>query len=134
MGFALLIVCGVANAATKTTHSGLGKEEVIDAYLNAVVHGKIAGIDNAINDDAQFNLTRGDNVNTMSKQQMLAALKSNENIEQDCKCTSSIVQDDDDTVIRKVEMKYSDFTRTDVITAQRSGNSWKITKVETSYN
>jgi hypothetical protein len=134
MGLALLIVCGVANASTKATHGNLTKEEVIDTYLNAVVHGKLTGIESAIDDDAQFNMTRGENVNTLSKKQMLAALKASENIEQDCKCTNKIVQDDDDTVIRKVEMKYGDFTRTDVITAQRSGNNWKITKVETSYN
>jgi hypothetical protein len=134
MGLALLIVCGVANASTKAAHSNLTKEEVIDIYLNAVVHGKLTGIEGAIDNDVQFNMTRGENVNTLNKKQLLAALKANENIEQDCKCTSSIVQDDDGTVVRKVEMKYNDFTRTDVITAQRSGNNWKITKVDTSYN
>ena len=134
MGLALLIVCGVANASTKANHGNLTKEEVIDTYLDAVVHGKLTGIENAIDDDAQFNMMRGENVNTLNKKQLLASLQGSENIEQDCKCTSKIVQDDDNTVIRKVEMKYADFTRTDVITAQRSGNNWKITKVETSYN
>ena len=33
----------------------------------------------------------------------------------------------------KVDMKYSDFTRTDVITAEHAGHGWKITKVETSF-
>ena len=133
MGVTLLFVCVVTKAATGT-HNYLTKDEVIDTYLNAVVHGKLSGIENAINDDAQFNIIRGENVKSLTKQQMLDAFKANENIEQDCKCTSTTVQEDDDICVRKVEMKYGDYTRTDVITALRTGSSWKITKVDTSYN
>jgi hypothetical protein len=134
MGLSLLIICGIVNAAPKTTHDNIGKAEVVSAYLNAVVHGKLNGIENAIDDDAQFNIVRGNNVNSMNKDQLLASLKSNENIEQECKCTDTAVQEDDDTIVHKVEMKYSDFTRTDLITAQREGKSWKIIRVNTTYN
>lgn len=134
MGFALLIICGAANAANKTNDKGPGKDEVIDTYLNAVVHGKLDGIDKAIDDGAHFNMTRGDNVNSLSKQQLLRSLKSTENIEQDCKCTSSVVRDENDICVRKVQMNYGDFTRTDLITAEREGKGWKITKVDISYN
>jgi hypothetical protein len=134
MGLALLLVGGIANAAPKTSTSALGKDEVVSIYLDAVVHGKLAGIDNAIDNDAQFNTVRGDNVNTLNKDQMLESLKSNQNIEQDCKCTNETVQEDNDTSIHKITMKYADFTRTDIVTSLREGKGWKITKVTTSYN
>ena len=133
MGLALLLVCGVSQAASVTNHINSTRDEVIDAYVNAVVHGKINGFSDLIDDDAKFNMKRGSNVNTLSKPQILNSLKSNENVEQDCQCTKTVMQDSDDMSVIKVDMKYNDFTRTDVITAQRAGNGWKITKVETSF-
>lgn len=134
MGMALLLVCAMVNAAPKEGSSALGKDEVVTVYLNAVVHGKLAGVDNAIDSDAQFDIMRGNDVNSMDKDQMLASLKANENIEQDCKCTNEVVQEDDDNSVHKVTMKYADFTRTDMITSQRQGKGWKIVKVTTTYN
>jgi hypothetical protein len=132
MGLALLFAFGTAGAAT-ASGSKPTKDEVFNTYLNAIVHGKLNGIDDAIDDDAEFNYIRGDNVNRITKQQVINALKSDENIEQNCQCTRSVVQDNDDISTLKVEMKYADFTRVDVITAQRAGNGWKVTKVDTSY-
>ena len=64
---------------------------------------------------------------------MINTLKSSEGVEQNCECTKSVVQDSDEISTLKVEMKFSDFSRIDVITAQHAGNGWKITKVDTSF-
>jgi Putative lumazine-binding len=133
MALAVMFTCGVSYAASSHSTKNPTKDEVINTYLNAVVHGKLAGIDDAINDDAQFTMTRGERVNTLNKRQILENLKSSENIEQGCQCTKTVVQDSDDMTTQKVEMKYDDFTRTDVITAQRVGRGWEITKVDTSF-
>lgn len=132
MGLVLLLVCGASKAASLKSH-GNSKDEVIDTYLEAVVHGKLNGISDAIDDDAKFNMKRGDRVNTLTKSQVIDALKASQNIDQDCQCTKTMIRDDDDTRILKVDMKYADFTRTDVITAEHAGPGWKITKVETSF-
>lgn len=132
LGLSLLLICNFAKAFSKFTSSP-GKKEIMDTYLNAVIHGKIAGLENAIDDEVTFDIKRGVYVNTLSKNQLLKSLKSLENIEQDCQYTKTVLQDDDEKSILKVDMKYNDFTRTDVITAQHTGNEWKITKVETSF-
>jgi hypothetical protein len=132
MGMALLLICGASQAKSLISHNN-SKDQVIDAYLNAVVHGKLAGIDDAIDNEAQFDMKRGNNVNTLTKAQIISALKANENVEQDCQCTKTVVRDDDDMKVMKVDMKYNDFTRTDLITAEHVGSEWKITKVETSF-
>ncbi|MGZ3751119.1 MAG: nuclear transport factor 2 family protein [Mucilaginibacter sp.] len=133
MGLALLLVCVVTNATPKTIHGTSTKDDVINTYLNAVVHGKLDGLSNAIDDDAEFKMLRGASVTTLNKLQILSTLKSSENIEQDCQCTKTVLQEDTELSVVKVEMKYADFSRTDVITAQRAGDGWKITKVETSF-
>ena len=132
MGMALLLICG-ASQAKSLINPDNSKDKAIDTYLNAVVHGKLAGIDDAIDNEAQFDMKRGNNVNTLTKAQIMSALKANENVEQDCQCTKTVVRDDDDMKVMKVDMKYNDFTRTDVITAEHAGSGWKITKVETSF-
>ena len=66
MGLALLVFCGVANAGVRVSHNPT-KDEVVDTYVNAVTHGDLKGLDDAIDDDAQFNTKRGDNVNTLTK-------------------------------------------------------------------
>lgn len=132
MGLALLLICGISQARP-SGHGSSTKDEVLDTYLNAVVHGKLAGVSDAIDDDAQFDMKRGDRINTLSKAQIIDALKSNENVEQDCQCAKTVLQDDDAKKVLKVDMKFSDYTRTDVITAEHVGSGWKITKVETSF-
>jgi hypothetical protein len=131
MGFALLLFCGMANANSRTTAAS--GDDVITTYINAIIHGKFDGLDKAIADNAEFSTTRGENVNTFNKAQMLAALQPNANMEQDCKYTTTVVQQDDEIVIKKVEMKYNGYSRTDLVTAQASGKGWKITKVESTF-
>jgi hypothetical protein len=132
MGVALLFVCGITKAAPGS-HSNSTKEEVMDTYLNAVVHGKLNGIDDAIDDDATFRMKRGDKVTTLTKSQVLSSLKISENIDQDCECTKTIMQNDDNISKVKVDMKYKDFTRSDVVTARHEGNKWRIIDVQTTY-
>ena len=132
MGMALLLICG-ASQATSLIGNDNSKDKAIDTYLNAVIHGKLAGIDDAIDNAAHFDMKRGNSVNTLTKSQILSSLKANENIEQECQCTKTVVRDDDDMKVIKVDMKYNDFTRTDVVTTEHAGSGWKITKVETSF-
>jgi len=132
MGLALMLALGVANA-TPITHHNSGKDEVVDTYMNAVVRGDMTGIAAAIDDDAQFYTMHSDRVSQQSKGQVLAYMKANPAVSQDCNCTGTVLQDEDDVYVKKVDVKYEGVTRTDVITAQRIGDGWKITKVETSF-
>lgn len=132
MGLALLLVCGISQAAP-ISHGNSTKDQVIDTYLNAVVHGKLDGVSDVIDDDAQFAIKRGERINTLTKAQIMDGLKANANVEQDCQCTKSVMQDDDLKKVLKVDMKYADYTRTDIITAEPVGAGWKVTKVETSF-
>ncbi len=133
VALSLLLVCIMANASPKAVRP-FTKDGVINAYLEAIVHGKMDDMDYVIDNDAEFNITLRDNVTRLNKTKMLNYLKSTENIEQECKCSSSVVQDiEDGTFSKKILMEYDGFTRTDVITAKLIHNTWKITKVETSF-
>jgi hypothetical protein len=133
MGLALIAVCGFANAAPKTHGDNATKEEVVDTYLNAIVHGDLNGISRAIDDNAHFYIQQGVRITATGKREVMDYLKANANVDKACDYTSTVLNQGETFLVEKVVMKFKEVTRTDVITAQLSDDGWKITKVETSY-
>src|SRR5260221_11436183 len=133
LSLVLLVVFMGTKAAASTPSLALSKDAVINIYLNAIVHGKLEGIDEAIDDDASFNMIRGQIVNTLNKNQILNYLKAIGNAEQNCTFITDVIKERDNVIIIKVEMKYNELTRTDIVTEVGSGKKWKITKVDTSF-
>lgn len=135
LGLAMLATGSVVYAAPVSHHNNATKGEVVNTYVDAVVYGDLSNVSDAIADNAQFYTIRGAGtlVNAHTKQEMMDYLKSEAALHEHCACTSTVLQDSGSTYIEKVEMKYKNLTRTDVITAHRDGDEWKITKVETSY-
>ena len=134
MALATLLVCFTANAAKTSGHKNLEKDEVITAYVNAITKGSTDGLENAIDDNAQFDMKRGNAVNTVNKEQMLAYLKSIPALGTDCKCTNTVIKDEGDgSAIIKVDMAYNNVVRSNVITVERRFGSWKIVRVDTSF-
>jgi hypothetical protein len=132
MGLSLMAVCGFAGASPRD-HGNATKQQVVDTYLNAVVHGNLSDISQAIDDNAHFYFQRGVRIQASDKREVLNYMKANANVNQNCNCSETVLQEGDNYIVEKVEMKFNDVTRTDVITAQLSDDGWKITKVETSY-
>lgn len=132
LGIALLSICFVTKAIPRY-NTNLTADEVISNYINAIAHGKTAGLDKLIDNEATVSLTRGASINSLDKQKIVRFLKLADGIEQDCRVSLAIVQDNEDARISKVEMKYNDFTRVDVIKVQPAAGGWKITRIEISY-
>ena len=69
LGLALL-VAGIATAADKQTASTLSKNEVLNIYVNAVIHGKIAGVENILSAGVKHSIFRGDKEFKLDKKQI----------------------------------------------------------------
>jgi len=133
IGMIFIVFLNNAHASTSPRRIELSKFRAVNTYINAVVHGKLNNVKEVIDDEAFFNIQHGNKYNTVNKPEVLYALSWTENMEQKCKYSKSIVWEDGSMSILKLNMKYADFTRTDMITLQRAGAEWKITKVETSF-
>lgn len=133
LSLVLLVVFMGSKAVAGTPSVALNKEAVINVYLNAVVHGRLDGIEEAIDEGASFNMIRGQIVNTLNKNQILSYLKSVENMEQNCTVTTDVIKEGNNVILTKIEMRYNNLIRTDIITLTGSGKKWKITKVDTSF-
>jgi len=127
LGLALLVVCGIAKA--NTIDEKVTPNYAINTFVDAMTRGKLAGLDAVLDKSAEFNMMRGKQMLSFTKNEMLEFFKSNKNIEQACTTSTSIVESDSKVAIVKVSMKYDNFVRDNYVTIANNGSSWKITNV-----
>ena len=130
LGLTLLVASTVANAKTLPAVA-LTKNDVLNSYVNAVVHGKIEGVENIFDKNLKFVMYRNDKEFNLNKAELLESLKASENVEQKCTYTTSIVSDKDSKMVVKLIMKYEGYVRTNTITISQKNDDFQITRIET---
>ena len=129
-GVALLLATGVANAKPNTSNT-LSKNDVVSVFTNAVIHGNLQNLEQALAKDVEYTIYRGTKTFKLNKQALIDSFKASENVEQSCQYTTSIVSDVDKTMVLRLDMKYEGYVRTSTITIKQQGEDWKITSIET---
>ncbi|PJJ79854.1 nuclear transport factor 2 family protein [Mucilaginibacter auburnensis] len=138
-GLALVMATTIANANVNTTVShyvsnALSKNDVVNAYTNALMHGNLQNLEAALAKDVEYNMYRGSQVYKLNKQALIDSFKASENVEQNCQYTTSILSDVDKTMVVRLDQQYEGYVRSSTITIKQQGNDWKITKIETRNN
>lgn len=105
--------------------------DVLNMYVNAVSNGKAADMDKYLDDELQFNVHRGSSVTTLNKDQVLNYLKESTGSNAPVNTNVTVMQQDDASATVKVDFKYENYTRTDVVTLKKVFG-WKITGVEST--
>jgi hypothetical protein len=130
-GIALLFIFGAANAAVKPANDKPTKTDVVNIYINAIAHGKINNLSGILDEDLQYNIQRGDNVNTLNRDQLLDNLKQSVNADATVTTTTTVLSGDDNSSVVKIEFKFENYTRTDIVSLSKT-NGWQITSINTS--
>lgn len=126
----LLMTVGFAQAATKNIDDNAASANTaVNTYVAAVSQGKTEGFNQVVDPSAQFSILQGKNILSFSKADMMAFVKENKNISQECKTSTSVVESNNDMTVVKVDMNYGDFVRTNYVTLNNMGGVWKITNV-----
>lgn len=130
----LMLICGASMAMQPNAKSEkLTSNYTVQTYIDAVQHGRIKGLSQVIDENAKFTMQRGEKVISQSKSEILQAMKKQENVEQNCQVSHTIVQNLPNQMIIKVDMKYESFTRCNYVTLSESNNGWKISQVTTKF-
>jgi len=129
---ALLFISFAANAIAKPSTDKPTKDDVVKIYIDAIANGKTSNLDNVLDEELQFDIKRGENVNTLNKTQLLDYLKANATTDPSVKTSTSLVQEDDNSSVVKIEFKYDGFTRIDQVTLNKT-NGWLITRVVSTF-
>lgn len=127
---ALLFACVAATAAGKTKPS---QTDVLNTYIADVSTHQTTDLNKVLDDDLHFNIKRGENVNTLNKDELIQYLQQSTATNPPVKTDTTILQQDDNTATIKVVFKYDSFVRTDVVTLSKV-YGWKVSNVDSTYN
>lgn len=109
-------------------HSSLN---IVATYLEATTLGSIEMNKFLFSDDFEYRNTA--NNDKFNKKAYTNYLKANKGIKYDCKTTYDILDESGHACMAKATMTFSNFTRVDYITLNRSEDGWKVSKVVTTY-
>lgn len=129
----LVVLATSAFASDDTKSEKLNINYALKAYIDAVAHGKINGLNDVMDKDVKFTSTRGEQIIHHDKNQMLNSLKDLQNIEQNCTTEFSVVESTPTQSVVKVTMKYDGFSKVNYLNMSNTGKGWKIVSVATSY-
>ena len=132
LGLLFLVVAVAAKATGNQPGGKLTKNDVLNIYMNAAAHGKIEGLEKVLAEDVQYNMVRGERTISIDKKQMMDSFKAGQNVDQNCKCSTTTIEDTDERLVVKFDMKFEGYTNTHVITIVNKGYGWEISKVDTS--
>lgn len=129
LGLALVVVCGAAKANVQPKPVVLTKNYVINTYIDAMTRGKLNGMNEVLDQNVKFSMLRGKQVLSFGKKAVMDDLNSNKNVEQNCITSTSLIENNPDMVLVKVDMKYDNSVRSNYVTLVNAGDGWKITNV-----
>lgn len=127
----VLSLASFANEEPKTQK--LSMDYALKTYIDAVASGKVKGFADVLDNDVKFTTTRGEKTVNYSRSEMLNAIKSSENISQNCAVDHSFIEQGATQAIAKVTMKYDTFSRVNYVTLSQTNKGWKITNVSTVF-
>ena len=132
VAIALLFTAVAANAAVKSAKDELSQGDVVNMYIAAIKTGTTTDLTKRLSDDMQFNIKRGENVNTLNKKELLDYLQNNTVANAVISTTTTTLADDGQFAHVKVEFKYDGYTRVDDIALSKS-SGWKIASVDSTF-
>ncbi len=125
---ALLFAFNFVKAADKDNEK-LTKNYTVNTYVDAITLGKLEGLNEILDNNTKFCVLQGKKVMNYSKTEVLEHLGNLKNIKQNCTTTTTLVEDNAEVAVLKVDMQYANFTRSNYVTIANTGNGWKITNV-----
>jgi len=125
----LLVVTFGAAKANTIDNEILTVNHAVNTYVNAMTHGQVSDLANVIDANAKFTMLRGKKMLSFNKADILGSVQENENVDQDCKTTTTVRESNSDLTVVKVDMKYAGFTRSNYVTLANTADGWKITNV-----
>ncbi|HEY1009665.1 MAG TPA: nuclear transport factor 2 family protein [Daejeonella sp.] len=131
---ALLIAFSLSSfAADGTAKEKLEMNYALKTYIEAVTVGKITALPEVLDKNVKFTSTRGENIISHNRSEMLNVLKTTENVKQNCVTEYSVIESTPSASIVKVIMKYDGFSKVSYLNLANTTKGWKITSVSTSF-
>ena len=104
----------------------------LEHYVAVTTEGESAGVEQLF--AADFNQKiQSSNAQSHSREAVVKSLKKQKGEKLNCEVSTDILEESADYMVAKVTLKFDSFTKTDLVTLERMGNEWKVSKSINSY-
>ncbi len=125
--FALVLTVHAALAA-RTDDGLFTKDYAVARYVAAITQGNIDGFAEVLDTDAKF-CTMGKTIKSTDKKTLLSYLAHIGKLKQLCSTSTTVIEDNPQLTVVKVDMQYETFVRSNYVTVAHTATGWKITNV-----
>ncbi|MEI2271655.1 hypothetical protein OHD16_05835 [Sphingobacterium sp. ML3W] len=101
-------------------------------YVAVTTVGESVGVEQIFATDFSQKV-QASNAQIHSRSALIKSLKKQKGEKLNCQVSTQIIEESTDYMIAKVTMKFENFTKTDLVTLEREGSGWKISKSINSY-
>ncbi len=104
----------------------------LDHYVAVTTEGESAGVEQLFAEDFSQKI-QASNAQNHSRNAVVKLLKKQKGEKLNCTVSTDILEESADYMVAKVTLKFENFTNTDLVTLERVGNDWKVSKSINSY-
>ena len=101
-------------------------------YVAVTTEGESAGVEQLFAEDF-IQKVQASNAQTYNRSVLIKSLKKQKGESLNCTVATDIIEESADYMVAKATLKFEDFTKTDLVTLEREGNSWKVSKSVNTY-
>ncbi|WP_398453374.1 hypothetical protein AB3466_17885 [Sphingobacterium thalpophilum] len=101
----------------------------LDHYVAVTTEGESAGVEQLLAAD----FSQKANAATNGRSAVVKFFKKQKGEKLDCKVATDILEESADYMVAKVTLKFENFTKTDLVTLVREGESWKVSRSINAY-
>jgi len=123
---------GPGAKATKADVNLSTADLALDHYVVVTTAGESAGVEQLFAEDFNQKI-QASNTQSNSRSGVVKLLKKQKGEKLNCTVSIDILEESADYMVAKVTLKFENFTKTDLVTLERVGNDWKVSKSFNSY-
>ncbi|MCS4165246.1 nuclear transport factor 2 family protein [Sphingobacterium sp. BIGb0116] len=123
---------GPGAKATKTNVNLSTADFALEHYVAVTTEGESAGVEQLFAGDFSQKI-QSSNAQSNSRTGVVKLLKKQKGEKLNCTVSTDIIEESADYMVAKVTLKFENFTKTDLVTLERVGNDWKVSKSINSY-
>jgi len=104
----------------------------LEHYVAVTTEGESAGVEQLFAEDFNQKI-QASNAQNHSRNAVVKLLKKQRGEKLNCVVSTDIIEESADYIVAKVTLKFENFTKIDLVTLERVGNDWKVSKSINSY-
>jgi hypothetical protein len=123
---------GPGSKSAKATINLSTADFALEHYVAVTTEGESAGVEQLFAKDFNQKI-QSSNAQSHGREAVVKSLKKQKGEKLNCAVSTEILEESADYMVAKVTLKFENFTKTDLVTLEREGNNWIVSKSINSY-